>query len=294
MREYYIRREGDEDSSGPFDMDQIASLFEADKLDAEAYYYEIESESWEKISSNEEMMNTLFPKKKKLTLRTEDPVEEASPQTEPSEVEGADEKDSDPAEGAEQNPEAESTQAAPSEEKPAEAKKKDDNDGEREKLEVTKMLALAEGRANDPSGKSPREKQAAVAYYGLRAITLYFLASVFAMGFIEKDLIMTANAIEMAKSPYVIIGVFDVIMIVILLLQVTEVYPLLRFRAAIGAGLISMLFYASGDYLLLASNLLLMIAIYFSSSIIKIRYLIAFTVVGVVGAFGYIYSFLLS
>ncbi|MEM9160344.1 MAG: hypothetical protein AAGB46_14965, partial [Verrucomicrobiota bacterium] len=69
MAEFYIRREGDEDASGPFDMDQIISLVEVGKLDTDAYYYDIDAEDWIKIADNKEMMDTLFPQKKKLSLR---------------------------------------------------------------------------------------------------------------------------------------------------------------------------------------------------------------------------------
>ncbi len=310
MREYYIRREGDEDASGPFDIDQISSLIEANKLDASAYFYDIETESWLPISSNQELMDTLFPKKRKLTLRTEESEAEkkrleaeeaakaaaakAAAEAEAKENAAPDEdgQEADAASDDDQAAEDTATEEQVDEEE-ADSKKKGKEDApeKREKLEVTKMLALAEGRADDPSGKSPREKQAAVAFFGLRFLTLFFISSILAMAYIEKDLVLTADAIAMAKSPFLIIAAFDLIVTVTLLLQVTEVYPLLRFRAAIGAGLLSMLFYSSGDTVLLISNLLLMAAIYFSSAIIKIRFLIACGAAGILGILGYAYAF---
>lgn len=312
MREYYIRREGDEDASGPFDIDQISSLIEANKLDPSAYFYDIETESWLAISSNAELMDTLFPKKRKLSLRTDESEAEkarlaeeaakaaviaASGANTRNQGEGSSEDSSD----LETKTEAAPVDSTPKGSKPEaaedEAKEKKGKKGKpdkRPRLEVTQMLAVAEGRANDPSGKSPREKQAAVAFFGLRFLTVFFLCSVLAMAYIERDLIMTADALKMAKSPFLIIAAFDLIVAVTLLLQVTEVYPLLRFRAAIGAGLLSMLFYSSGDSILLASNLLLMGAIYFSSAIIKIRFLIGCGLTGVAGVLGYVYVFFLA
>ncbi|EDY80415.1 hypothetical protein VDG1235_29 [Verrucomicrobiia bacterium DG1235] len=305
MREYYIRREGDEDASGPFDIDQISSLIEADKLDPSAYFYDIETESWLPISSNEELMETLFPKKRKLTLRTDASEAEKKKLAEEQAAKAATEAAAakgkeDPDESVDSSDTQEGDASAPKEKSSEETKESDNKKKkkpqaeEREKLEVTKMLALAEGRADDPSGKSPREKQAAVAFFGLRFLTLFFVASILAMAFIEKDLILAANAIQMAKSPFIIVAVFDLIVVVTLLLQVTEVYPLLRFRAAIGAGLLSLLFYSSGDTILLLSNLLLMLSIYFCSAIIKIRFLIVFGATGLAGIFGYAYVFFLS
>lgn len=312
MREYYIRREGDEDASGPFDIDQISSLIEANKLDASAYFYDIETESWLPISSNQELMETLFPKKRKLSLRTEESEAEKKRLAEEEAAKAAAAKaaadaaakadgqteSGEPGETAEESnsKEAASEQPAKPEQKnegKKGKKKKADKSDERQKLEVTKMLALAEGRADDPSGKSPREKQAAVAFFGLRFLTVFFIASILAMAWIEKDLILTADAIAMAKSPYLLVAVFDLVITVTLLLQVTEVYPLLRFRAAVGAGLLTMLYYSSGDTILLISNLLLMGAIYFSSAIIKIRFLIACGITGLLGILGYAYVFFL-
>lgn len=316
MREYYIRREGDEDASGPFDIDQISSLIEANKLDATAYYYDIESESWLLISSNQELMDTLFPQKRKLSLRTPEVEAERKRQAEEEakaaaaaakaaeqsqQAEGEDapaESDETSEAEAESKAPEESPKPEPAEKPEAETKKKKGKkkpaEEERKKLEVTKMLALAEGRADDPSGKSPREKQAAVAFIGLRLLTLFFLSSILAMAFIEKDLIMTADAIAMAKSPYLLVALFDVVILVTLLLQVTEVYPLLRFRAAVGAGLLTLLFYSSGDTIPLISNLLLMVAIYFGSAIIKIRFLIGCGIAGIAGILGYVYTFFLA
>ncbi|MBK1876599.1 hypothetical protein [Pelagicoccus mobilis] len=317
MREYYIRREGDEDASGPFDIDQISSLIEANKLDANAYYYDIETESWLLISSNQELMDTLFPKKRKLTLRTPEVEAEKKRQAEEeaAKVAAAAEAEKQAAEAtgdseSDQPESEEGTSASDSEDSPETAttakeeepepkkkkgkKKKGDEEEERKKLEVTKMLALAEGRADDPSGKSPREKQAAVAFIGLRLLALFFLSSILAMAYIEKDLLLTADAIAMAKSPFIIVAVFDAIVLVTLLLQVTEVYPLLRFRAAIGAGFLTLLFASSGDMIPLLSNLLLMAAIYFTSAIIKIRFLIGCGVAGLAGILGYVYAFFLS
>ncbi len=307
MREYYIRREGDEDSSGPYDIDQISSLIEANKLDATAFYYDIETESWLTISSNQEMMDTLFPKKRKLTLRTPEveaerkrqaeeeaeaarkakAAEDAAAQTEAGK-DDPDAVDDRPTEEA--NTEATQVEAEPKEKEESEEQQPQ----ERERMEVTKMLAMAEGRAHDPSGKTPLEKQAAIAYFGMRLLTVLLIGSLLAMAFIEQDLIKSANAIEMAKSPYMLVAVFDALMTVILLLQVTEVYPLLRFRAAVGAALLSGLFYASGDYLLIAANLMLSIGIYFCSAVLKIRFLVAAGAIGLLGIFAYIYAFLLA
>ena len=81
MREYYIRREGDEDAKGPYDIDQLSSLFEAGKVERDAYVYDIDQETWITIEECGELMKALFPEKKKLTLRSEESTPEDDDET---------------------------------------------------------------------------------------------------------------------------------------------------------------------------------------------------------------------
>jgi len=74
MQEYYIRKEGDEDSRGPFTIEQLASLAEAGQIDRTTLYYDAEAEKWVDIQSNEQLVATLFPVKKKLSIRKKETV----------------------------------------------------------------------------------------------------------------------------------------------------------------------------------------------------------------------------
>ncbi len=256
MREYYIRKEGDEEASGPYNLDQITSLIEAGKLDKEAYVYDIDKEEWIPIEENEELMNVLFPKKTKLTLQIE-------PEDSEEEQEDAGKK-----------------------------KTKGDSD-ESENLKtgisVQTMLAQAEGREGDDlHGMSPVEKRAQSAFLGLRFTTLFILGSAVSMVFLEWDLVKTANAIQMVRSPYILFGIADVLLGIVLLLQVTEIYPLVRFRAAIGLGTLSILFFSSGDPLLALANAVLSISIYFCTATLNTRKVIPFCITGALGLGGYI------
>lgn len=69
MQEFYIRKEGDEDSRGPFTLEQLASLIEAGQIDRQTFYYDSLAEKWVEIQSNPELIATLFPTKKKLSVR---------------------------------------------------------------------------------------------------------------------------------------------------------------------------------------------------------------------------------
>ena len=256
MREYYMRKEGDEEASGPYNLDQITSLIEAGKLDKEAYVYDIDKEEWIPIEENEELMDILYPQKTKLTL-----------QTEPEETE--EEKASD--------------------KKSKKDSKQSESENQKAGISVQTMLAQAEGREGDDlSGKSPVEKRAQSAFLGLRFTTLFVLGSAVTMAFLEWDLVKTANAIQMVRSPYILFGIADVLLGIVLLLQVTEIYPLVRFRAAIGLGTLSILFFTSGDLLLALANIVLSVSIYFCTATLNTRKVIPFCVTGVLGLAGYI------
>lgn len=283
MTEHYIRREGDEDSSGPFDMDQIASLLETGKLDTSAFFYDVEKEDWVRISESEEMMDALYPKKKRLTLRSSGdmrPAEEDTDEAAESEADKA---------GAAENGDG-AKKAASKQRKPPRLKKKEKKEPAKEEISVERMLAQAEGRPeNDPTGKSPVEKQAQAALIGLQLATFFLLASALAMGYIRFEIIESGDLRRMFTDPFVVVALVDVVLSGFLILQVTEIYPLVRFRSAVVAGLVTLLFLSSGDTILALSNLGIAISLYFCTALIKTSRILLFSLPAFAGVAGYAY-----
>ena len=66
----------------------------------------------------------------------------------------------------------------------------------------------------------------------------------------------------MLESPYIIFAIVDLLLGIVLLLQVTEIYPLVRLRAAIGLGTLTILFLTSGDPMLALANGILCVSMY--------------------------------
>jgi len=313
MNEYYIRREGDEEASGPYDMDAIVSLFEANKLDKEAFYYDMDSETWRRIGDNQEMLAVIFPEKRKLKLRNQDAASEEADEDEESEDEeevaakgeeaardqaGA---EAGPESGAElaQAPEEASEEAEPIEKDPAPEEAETGKGQGRRKprlkprpekkrppkpISVETMLAQAEGRDDTrPDSKTPAERQAQAAFLGLQGATLLLFLNAAAMGLMRLDLLQSANALKMAKDPFILSGVFDFLLGFVLLMQVTHVYPLIRFRSFLGIGLVSTLLLASGDPLLAGANLLVCLALFFATSLIHTPKLVGALAMGLAG-----------
>ncbi len=78
MEEFYIRKEGDEEARGPFTIEQLSSLVEAEQVDRDTFYYESSTEEWVQISTNEQLVTTLFPEKKKLKIKPREEIKIAS------------------------------------------------------------------------------------------------------------------------------------------------------------------------------------------------------------------------
>ncbi|MBL4575034.1 MAG: DUF4339 domain-containing protein [Opitutaceae bacterium] len=74
MEEFYIRKEGDEEARGPFTIEQLSSLVEAEQVDRDTFYYESTTEEWVQISTDEQLITTLFPEKKKLRIKQKEDV----------------------------------------------------------------------------------------------------------------------------------------------------------------------------------------------------------------------------
>jgi hypothetical protein len=60
---------------------------------------------------------------------------------------------------------------------------------------------------------------------------------------------------KLLAQPLVVLGVIDIVLAILLALGMTNLYPLIRFRAALGLGLMGFMYYAQGESfpLLLAS-----------------------------------------
>jgi len=197
MQEFYIRKEGDEDSRGPFTLEQLASLIEAGQVDRHTFYYDSVDEKWVEIQSNPELVNILFPTKKKLSVRQKEVVETVNL-------------------------------------KPAEDEKP---------ITVEEMLAAAEGNTEETKGKRNRlQDRARAAQWGMRAMGLMFLTSSAGLMVANMEKVSTLDFFALITTPEIVFGVADLIITVLLFLEMTGIYGLVRLRAAIGFGFFAVYF----------------------------------------------------
>ena len=244
MQEYYIRQEGDEDSRGPFTLDQLASLVEAGQVSRQTYYYDSISEKWVELQSNPELVAALFPTKKKLTIKPKEHVPAVSP-----------------------------------------AKKEEDKP-----ITVEEMLAAAEGETAETRGKrnlTPRKAMAA--RWGMWSMALMFLVSSAGLLLLHTDTVFSMDFGKIAANPFILIGLADLLLGLLLFLEMTSLYSLVRFRAALGLGFFGFLFWADGNMLPIAPLAVGSVAAFLTTFTVNIGAVVCYAVLGLAGMGGFAY-----
>lgn len=226
MPDYYIRTPDHEESRGPFDPSKLQTLAEAGQVTQNTLYYDEDKEEWMPIALNPELKRQVFPEREKLSLRSKT------------------------AEGEQKNASGEATAAGDS--APAEPAEPVEKGG----LSVEAMLAAAEGETDETRHLKKKEKSfqkaAALATSGIGLMMLFSALVLLMPHFsVVGQMYEESAATRVINYPFLLIGLFDLIMAGLLFLAVTEVYPLLRARAMLTLGFGIYLGWALGDPILL-------------------------------------------
>lgn len=216
MLEYYIRTPEHDESRGPFDTSKLRSLVEAGQVSENTLYYDEEKEEWLPIALNQVLRDELFPEKKSLKLRIGTDGEAAA----------------------------------------AVAAAKDEEEENGAEINVEDILKAAEGDTEETRHHRQRQKsfERAVA---LAPTSLGLMLLLSAIAFLVPHHESIQNAVNdgaftnLLNYPFFLVGVFDLIMAVLLLLAVTDIYPLVRGRSMLGLGFGVYVGWALGDPLLM-------------------------------------------
>jgi hypothetical protein len=131
--------------------------------------------------------------------------------------------------------------------KPKEIKTLNKPDQDAKAITVDEMLAAAEGRTDDTADKKDPEiamlRAARVGMWGAIAILVLSAAGEILP---STDALMSLEPDQIIAHPLVLLGALDVFLAVMLGLGVSAFYPMVRFRAALGFGLLGFMFYAQG------------------------------------------------
>ena len=255
--EYFIRAPEDETARGPYGIGELQTLAEADKLTREFYYFDAKLESWAQIQSNEDLLGKVFPEKKRLGLRKKTTEEIGSINAE---------------------------------------------DEYMEVVRIDDMLAAAEGNTEETKyvrTKRLWEERAANLSVPMLGIMLFVSAlSVLYPSWGIIDAILSDNPdgwTQLFQNPVVFLGALDLVMGVFLMLNATEVFPLIRFRAMLGSGFFAtvyLLAFLNGDpeglYLALA-NLGLGLGLYTCTITLRFTVMVVAAAAGIGGSLGIIW-----
>ena len=71
-QELYIRNATETEARGPFNVQQVADLAEAGQVTADTLIYDANTEQWVALNTNPDLMRSIFPEKKKLSLKAKE------------------------------------------------------------------------------------------------------------------------------------------------------------------------------------------------------------------------------
>lgn len=196
MSDYYIRTPDNQSSRGPFDGSKLQTLAEAGQITENTLYYDEEKEEWIPIALNEALKKVVFPERDRLHLRVNEKEDAA---------------------------------------------KQDDEANAESQLDVEIMLAAAEGTTRETKHLKKRaksfDKAAEIATTG---IGLMFLGSATWLIYPHYQLIVNFISEDtyapILNYPFLLMGIFDLVMALFLFLAITETYSILRGRAMITSG----------------------------------------------------------
>lgn len=137
-------------------------------------------------------------------------------------------------------------------------------------ITVQEFLDAAEGKTDETKDKSdPAVMMMACAVWGTRSAALICLISAAALVLPGIDAILSMDPARIIAQPYVLLGVADAMLGILLLLGVISLYPLVRFRAVFGLGFLGFLFWGTGQNNALFAVATGAIGLYFSTILLS-------------------------
>lgn len=115
-------------------------------------------------------------------------------------------------------------------------------------ITVNDMLDAAEGRTSDTRGKSdPAIAMAVAARIGMIGAIASLVVAAAAEILPGTDALVSMEGAKLLAQPLVLLGALDLALAVLLGLGMVTIYPFVRFRAALGFGIMGFMFFAQGQ-----------------------------------------------
>jgi hypothetical protein len=151
-------------------------------------------------------------------------------------------------------------------------------------ITVHDMLAAAEGRTEDTKGKGdPEIAMARAARIGMFGAILTCVLAAAAEILPATEVLTAFSPDKLIAHPLIVLGAVDLALAVLLGLGMVTLYPLVRFRAAFGLGIVGFMFYAQGLTAPLGEVLLGCAGLYVCTIVVSIVPAIVAALAGVAG-----------
>jgi len=151
-------------------------------------------------------------------------------------------------------------------------------------ITVDDMLAAAEGRTSETADKrDPEIAMARAAKIGMWAAILTLVVSAAGEILPGTDALMSMDPAKIIVQPLVILGTVDVVLAVLLGLGMTSLYPLVRFRAMLGLGIVGFMCYVQGLHVPLIEVAIGSVGLYLCTVIVSLLPILIVAAAGVIG-----------
>jgi hypothetical protein len=152
-------------------------------------------------------------------------------------------------------------------------------------ITVDDMLLAAEGRTEDTKDSAdPAILQSRAASLGSYAVLAMLLFTGAAYALPHIDVLIALDFAAIFAAPLVILGLFNLVLAICILLGAVSTYPLIRFAAMLGVGFAGTLFHLNDQPTLALATLATGVGIYFCTILLNLWALILFASVGLLGA----------
>ena len=137
-------------------------------------------------------------------------------------------------------------------------------------ISVVQLLAAADGRTAETADKlDPILARERAAVIGRWSATIILCISAAALCMPSIDILTQLDVDSLLLKPLAILGVGQAVLALLLFLQVTQAYPLVRLSATLGIGMVGVILWSHGQTTPMASFALGSIGLYFSTVFIN-------------------------
>jgi hypothetical protein len=160
-------------------------------------------------------------------------------------------------------------------------------------ITVQEMLAGAEGRTAETADKvDPAIMQAHAARIGMWAAVICLVLAAAGELLPAADALQAMDLDKLIVQPLVLVGVVDLFLATMLGLGVTQFYPFIRFRAALGLGLYGFIYYVQGQNIPLIAAIGGAVGLYLMTICINMFPVVVVSLLGIAGMAGTSYFLL--